>query len=80
MNTLTWAGGVAGALLAIGTLTRYLLRRAWRAGRWAVAAVRLPDTVDHLAVTVGTLTGAVDRLVTSVDCLQSHDPATLETL
>lgn len=73
MNALTWAGTLAGALIAIGTLTRYLIRRTVRAAVWAAAAVRLPVTVDRLADTVTTLTGAVDRLTETVDRLQ--DPA-----
>lgn len=73
MNALTWAGGVAGAVLAIGTLARYLIRRTVRAAVWAAAAARLPTVVEQLAGTVRTLTDSVDRLTSSVDDLQRSD-------
>jgi hypothetical protein len=77
MGPVMWAGGIAGALLAIGTLTRYLVRRTVRAAVWIAAAVRLPDTVDRLAVTVTALTDSVDRLTAAVD--RQHTSADLLT-
>ncbi len=76
MTALTWAGTLAGALIAIGTLARYLIRRVLRAAVWAAAAVRLPDTVTTLADTVTTLTGTVERLTDAVDRLT--DPTSPE--
>lgn len=70
MNALTWAGGVAGAVLAIGTLLRYVLRRTLRAAAWIAAVIALPDNVRHLAETITTLSTTVDRLTESVDTLQ----------
>lgn len=78
MNALTLAGTLAGALIAIGTVARYLIRRTVRAAVWAAAAVRLPTTVDRLADTVTTLTGTVDRLTAAVDRLQEPSIITEE--
>lgn len=74
MTAVTWLGSIAGALLAIGTLTRYLVRRTMRAAVWTAAAVRLPSTVDRLAVAVDTLNGTVGRLADSVDRMQHPAP------
>jgi outer membrane murein-binding lipoprotein Lpp len=76
-GALVWAGSIAGALIAIGTLARYLLRRLVRAAVWTAAAIRLPETVDRLSDTVNDLTTSVDRLTAAVD--QLH-PNVLERL
>lgn len=67
MGAVTWAGGLAAALIALGTLARYLVRRTVRALVWVSALVRLPETVDRLAVTVDRLTVSVDHLAAVVD-------------
>lgn len=59
---LLLAGSIAGALIAIGTLARYLLRRAVRAAAWVAALIRLPDTLTELSAAVHGLAAAVDRL------------------
>ncbi|MGW3926340.1 hypothetical protein [Streptomyces sp. NPDC005093] len=74
MNALTWAGSAAAALIALGTLLRWLFRRIIRAAVWTSAAVRLPAVVDGLAVSVDSLALSVDSLALSVEQLQH--PAT----
>lgn len=78
MSALMLLGSLAAALMAIGTLTRYVVRRVLRGAAWAAAAVRLPATVDRLADTVDVLTGTVGRLTTSVDELQQRVPEPLD--
>lgn len=74
MNALTWAGSSAAALIALGTLLRWLFGRIIRAAVWTSAAVRLPAVVDDLAQSVTDLALSVDSLSKSVDQLQQ--PAT----
>lgn len=62
MNALLWAGTVAGALAAIGTVLRWTLRRLVRVGIWAAAVSALPDVVDQLARSVDQLARRVDQL------------------
>lgn len=62
MNLFTWAGTVAGALIAVGTVVHWTIRRAIRVGTWVAAAVRLPAEVDRLAVAVTDLAAAVQVL------------------
>lgn len=59
---LQWAGMAAGALIAIGTVLRWTVRRLLRASRWVTAVIALPGTVDRLGQSVDTLTGSVDTL------------------
>lgn len=72
MNAVTWAGSIAGALLAIGTLVRYVIRRMIRAAVWVAAAVQLPEEVARLSDTVDRLTVSVAALATAVDHLPSE--------
>jgi hypothetical protein len=76
MGTLQWAGTAAAALIAIGTVMRWTLRRLVRSARWVAAVIELPETVDRLSMAVCTLTTSVDVLSRSVDGLT---PATEET-
>jgi ABC-type sulfate transport system permease component len=75
MGTLQWAGTAAAALIAIGTVLRWTLRRLVRGARWVAAVIELPETVDRLSLAVGTLTTSVDVLSRSVNGLS---PATEE--
>lgn len=67
MFTLQWAGTAAAALIAIGTVLRWLVRRLVRGARWVGAVVELPETVDRLSASVDTLRVSVDRLSIAVD-------------
>jgi hypothetical protein len=68
---LQWAGTAAAALIAIGTVLRWTIRRLIRGARWTAAVIDLPDTVERLAVSVDTLTNSVDVLSRAVDGLQN---------
>jgi hypothetical protein len=59
---LQWVGAAAGALIAIGTVLRWAIRRIRRASRWVTAIIVLPETVDRLGHNVETLTGSVATL------------------
>ncbi|WP_399559105.1 hypothetical protein OG762_52415 (plasmid) [Streptomyces sp. NBC_01136] len=74
MGAVQWAGTVAAALIAVGTLLRWTVRRLVRGAHWAAAVIELPETVERLAVSVDTLTNSVDVLSRAVDGLQ--DPTT----
>jgi hypothetical protein len=67
MFTLQWVGTLAGALIAVGTVLRWTLRRLVRGARWVGAVVELPETVDRLSTSVDTLRTSVDRLSAAVD-------------
>jgi hypothetical protein len=67
MSLLILLGTLAGALIAIGTVVRYAIRRLIRATVWAAAVVRLPDTLTELSTAVGSLAAAVDRLQPTPD-------------
>lgn len=77
MNALTWAGTVAGALIAIATVLHWTVRRAMRLGNWLAAAVRLPDEVDRLAHSVTALSAAVRQLALTGQAVQ-HRPDPME--
>lgn len=62
MTDLTWAGTIAGALIAIATVLHWAVKKAIQLGRWLAAVVQLPDEVRRLAVSVTALTGAVQQL------------------
>jgi hypothetical protein len=62
MGGLQWAGTAAAALIAIGTVLRWTIRRLVRGARWAAAVIELPETVDRLSTNVRDLTVAVDEL------------------
>jgi hypothetical protein len=79
MGAVQWAGTVAAALIAIGTLLRWTLRRLLIATRWASAVITLPETVHHLSQSVETLTTSVDTLSTAVERLQNPTPSHEET-
>jgi uncharacterized membrane protein (DUF2068 family) len=66
MNALTWTGTAAGALIAIGTVLRWIIRRAVATGAWMTAAIHLPEEVDRLARSVTALSVAVTDLSTTV--------------
>jgi hypothetical protein len=67
MGDLQWIGTAAAALIAIGTVLRWTVRRLFRAARWVGAVVELPETVDRLSTSVDTLTRSVDRLSAVVE-------------
>lgn len=67
MGGLQWAGTAAAALIAIGTVLRWTVRRLVRGARWAAAVIELPETVDRLSASVDTLTTSVDTLSRAVD-------------
>jgi hypothetical protein len=67
MGALQWAGTAAAALIAIGTVARWLWLRLTRAARWTSAMVDLPDHVADLSRSVTTLTGSVDRLSAAIE-------------
>jgi hypothetical protein len=62
MFTLQWAGTAAAALIAIGTVLRWMIRRLVLTARWVGAVIELPDTVDRLGDSVDTLRTSVDAL------------------
>ena len=74
MTALTWAGTVAGALIAVGTLLRWAVRRAIRFGTWAAAAVRLPTVVDDLAHSVTALSASVTTLSSTISAVHPRIP------
>jgi hypothetical protein len=74
-NLLTWSGGAAAALLAIGALLRIVFRRLLALGHWTAAVVRLPAIVADLSTSVGDLSRSVTDLSRSVDGLQHPHPA-----
>jgi hypothetical protein len=65
-QSIVWAGGVSGALLAIGTLLRYVGRRLVVTATWTAEIVRLPHVVDGLSQSVDQLTTSVADLSRSV--------------
>lgn len=67
MDTLKWAGTVAGALIALGTVARWAVLRLVRGARWVGAVIELPETVDRLGESVDTLRRSVDRLSVAVE-------------
>lgn len=67
MGDLQWAGATAAALIAIGTVLRWTLRRLVRGARWAAAVIELPETVDQLRHSVDSLAVSVERLAEEVD-------------
>lgn len=74
MNTLILAGTVSGALVAVGTVLRWMLRRTIRAGAWLAALVRLPGEVAALSRSVTDLTAAVQILAGTIHTHPSEDP------
>jgi hypothetical protein len=74
MGWLQWAGTAAAALIAIGTLVRWTIRRLVLTARWVTAVIELPETVDRLAVSVDTLTTSVTTLSAAVDGM--NNPST----
>lgn len=66
MGALVWLGTAAGALIAVGTVLRWTLRRTIRAGAWLAALVRLPYEVAQLADSVHDLTNAVQILAGTI--------------
>lgn len=74
MNTLILAGTVSGALVAVGTVLRWTLRRTIRAGTWVAALVRLPREVAALSRSVTDLTDAVQILAGTIHTHSSEDP------
>jgi hypothetical protein len=70
MSDVTWAGTIAGALIAIATVLHWTVKRAIQLGRWLAAAVQLPEEVGRLALSVTALTVAVQQLT-----LVGHAPA-----
>ena len=76
-NMITYSGGLAAALLAIGALLRILFRRLVATGHWVAAVVHLPAVVADLANSVGALSSSVTDLSRSVDGLQHPQPAPL---
>jgi hypothetical protein len=62
MFTLQWAGTAAAALIAIGTLLRWMVRRLVVTARWVSAVIELPETVDRLGDSVDILRTSVDTL------------------
>ncbi len=69
-NWITWSGGLAAALLAIGALVRIVVRRLVHLGHWTTAVVHLPQIVADLSQSVGDLSRSVTDLSRSVDGLQ----------
>jgi hypothetical protein len=67
MGDLQWVGTAAAALIAIGTVLRWTVRRLVRGVRWVGAVVELPETVDRLSTSVDTLRVSVDRLSVAVE-------------
>lgn len=67
MDALTVAGSIAAALIALGTVVRYLIRRTLRAAAWTAAAIRLPAEVERLSTSVTVLSVSVDRLTESLN-------------
>lgn len=67
MGTLQWAGTAAAALIAIGTLLRWTVRRLVQSARWVSAVIELPETVDRLGQSVDTLTTSVNTLARVVE-------------
>jgi len=58
MSAFTWAGTAAASLIAIGTVLRWIIRRAVRASAWIGALVALPSAVADLAAAVREHTAA----------------------
>jgi ABC-type sulfate transport system permease component len=74
MLTLQWAGTAAAALIAIGTLLRWTVRRLVRGARWIGAVIELPETVDRLGASVDTLTTSVNQLAHAVEQRSALEP------
>lgn len=74
-NLITWSGGLAAALLAIGALVRIVVRRLVSVGHWTTAVVHLPQIVADLSHSVADLSASVTDLSRSVDGLQHPAPA-----
>jgi hypothetical protein len=74
MSDITWAGTIAGALIAIATVLHWAITRAIRVGTWLAAAVQLPAEVDRLAGSVTQLTGAVQQLALTCQPYHRTDP------
>jgi ABC-type Fe3+ transport system permease subunit len=74
MDTLTIVGTGAGAVIAVGTVLGYVLRRTWRGALWLLALSQLPLAVDALAGQVGQLTTTVAGLSAVVGDLQNGHP------
>lgn len=75
MTGLVWAGTVAGALIAVGTVLGWTLRRLLRLGLWAAAISALPASVEQLGGAVSALSTSVEQLGCRVDQLQDRQPA-----
>lgn len=74
MDAITWAGTVAGALIAVATVVHWTIRRAIRVGTWLAAAVQLPTEVDRLAASVTDLSAAVAVLADTIRPTTSEEP------
>lgn len=61
MGAISWAGTVAGALIAVATVLRWTVRRIARSARWITAVVALPATLDRLSASVDALARILDR-------------------
>lgn len=79
MPTLTQLGTAAGALLAVGAVLGYVLRRLGRGALWLLALSQLPGAVDALAGQVGELTTTVADLGRAVTDLQNGHPPPART-
>ncbi len=66
MGAVTWAGTVAAALIAVGTVLRWTVRRVMRSARWVSAVVELPAKVDRLSCSVDALTRALTERPSTV--------------
>lgn len=67
MGALQWAGTAAAALIAIGTVVRWLWLRLMRTARWTAALIELPEHVARLSESVDTLRTSVDTLALAVE-------------
>lgn len=76
MTDLTWAGTIAGALIAIATVLHWAITRAIRLGTWLAGAVELPTEVARLAVATTELTGAVQQLALTCQPHPDHAEVT----